>query len=156
MCFKYYSSSVHLLDIIVLLFLCTPVLLVRNRDIKALSDHEYDIMIRKILGSFDTPVTDRTKVEIVVIRKYYRWIRQGHDLTIGASGRTIYLDGKQLLRIEEKERAIKQTIKESKNSGSRKLAGRLKTRFAGCSEGQIITSKSFIYSRCRNMFIGNI
>ena len=112
--FKYYSSSVHLLDIIVLLFLCTLVLLVRNRDIKALSDHEYDIMIR-------TPVT---------------------DLTIGASGRTIYLDGKQLLRIEEKERAIKQTIKESKNSGSRKLAGRLKTRFAGCSEGQIITSKS--------------
>ena len=87
---------------ILLLFSSFSVSCVRNRDVTALSDVDYDLMIRKILGSFDTPVAERTKKEAAVIRKYYRWIDVGHEVTVGRSGRTIYVNGKQLLRKKRK------------------------------------------------------
>ena len=68
-----------------LLFSCFTFSFVRDRDTNALSDQEYDIMIRKIIGSSNKPVADRTKDETVVIRKYYRWVRQGHDVSVGPS-----------------------------------------------------------------------
>ena len=94
--FKYFSNSIHILTFL-LLFSSFPVSCVRNRDINALSDQEYDIMVRKILGSFDKPVTDRTNLDTVVIRKYYRWMRQGHDVTVGAGGRTMSFKAKFVL-----------------------------------------------------------
>ena len=99
-------------------------------------------MIQKVTGSYNVPVADRSTEENRLIRKYYRWISQGKDLSVGSSGKTIYIDGKQLLRTEEKERAIKGAEKESKNSGSRKLTGRIKSRFVGCSEKNVVASKS--------------
>ena len=37
--------------------------MVKERDISALSVEEYEILLRKILGRFNTPVRERTLVE---------------------------------------------------------------------------------------------
>ena len=116
--------------------------MVRNRGLKALSDFEYDIIIRKIIGTYNTAVSERSKEEKVVLRKYYRWIENGCDVRVGSSGKTIYVDDKQLLRESETERIIKRAENESKSSGSRKLAGRVNARYVGCTESSIIKSKA--------------
>ena len=54
-----------------LLNLIVPVLSVRNRNIKALSDEEYDLMIRKITGTYNIPVAERNVKETRLLRKYY-------------------------------------------------------------------------------------
>ena len=97
--------------------LIVTVVSVRNRNINALSDEEYDIMIRKITGAYDTPVAERSSKEMRLLRKYYRWISHGKDLTVGPSGKTIYVDGKQLARRKEIERTIQNAEKVTKNSG---------------------------------------
>ena len=58
-----------------------------NGHITALTDEQYDIMIRKVRGEFDKPLGDRNSVEKNVIRKYYRWLSQGKDIYIGPSGK---------------------------------------------------------------------
>ena len=123
-----------------LLHLIVTVVSVRNRNINALSDEEYDIMIRKITGAYDTPVTERSSKEMRLLRKYSRWISHGKDLTVGPSGKTIYVDG--LVRREEIERTIQNAEKVTKNSGIRKLTERIKNRFVGCSEKNVVVSKS--------------
>ena len=49
----------------------------RERDISALSEEEYEILLRKILGRFNTPVLKRTLVKEKVLRKYYRLTKGG-------------------------------------------------------------------------------
>ena len=128
--------------ILFLLNLIVAVLSVSNRNLKALSDEEYDLMIRKITGRYNIPVAERSVKETRLLRKYYRWICLGNDLSVGPSGKTIYINGKQLVRKEEIERTIKLSEKESKNSGIRKLTGRIQNRYIGCSEKNVATSKS--------------
>ena len=50
----------------------------RERDISALSEEEYEIMLRKILGRFNTLVRERTLVEKNVLRKYYRQEKENY------------------------------------------------------------------------------
>ena len=132
------SSRVFL---IVVLF---PLIVIatRNRGIKALTDYEYDIIIRQVIGTYDTKVSERTKEEKVVLRKYYRWVENGMAITVGASGKTIYVNNKQLLREGEKESVIKRAEKDSKSSGSRKMAGRVNAKYVGLTEKHIIQSKA--------------
>ena len=112
----------------------------RNRDFNALSDEEYDLLLRKITGRYDTPViAERSSADI---RKDYRWINQGKDISVSPSCKTVYIDGKKLMRKEEIERAIKMAEKESKGSGACKVTGRIKARFIGCSEANAVSSKS--------------
>ena len=66
----------------------------REGNIIALSDEEYDVMLKKIVGEFTKPVNERNKLERKMIRKYYRWLREGKDVSIGPSGKTMYVDGK--------------------------------------------------------------
>ena len=73
----------------------------RQRKVTALNDEEYDIILRKLTDSFMIPLRDRTKVERSAIRKYYRWMKSGMEITVGPSGKTLYLEGKQLIRKEE-------------------------------------------------------
>ena len=89
------------------------VIATRNRDYNALSDAEHDIHIRKITGSYGTAVTERSSIDVRILPKYYRWIKQGKDISVGPSCKTIYIDGKQLMRKEETERAIKMLEKET-------------------------------------------
>ena len=114
----------------------------RHRDPSALSDEEYDILLRRITGRYDTPVAERRKEDIRALRKYYRWVKQGKEVSVGPSCNTIYIDGKKLMRRGEVERSIKMAEKESKCSGARKVTGRIKARFIGCSEKNVIASKS--------------
>lgn len=111
------------------------------RNINAISDVEYNILLKKVKGEFTTPVSERTREENKVLRKYYRWISQNKDVRVGPSGRTIYVDGRQLIRKEELNRTIKALEKESKNSGARKLTQRIKDQFVGCSEKVVASSK---------------
>ena len=113
-----------------------------NGHITALTDEQYDIMIRKVRGEFDKPLGDRNSVEKNVIRKYYRWLSQGKDIYIGPSGKTIYINGKQLIQKEELNQAISHARKETKDAGIRKLTQRMKTRFVGCSERKIVSAKA--------------
>ena len=94
-------------------------------------------MLRKITGRYDTPVAERSSADNRLLRKYYRWIKQGKDISVGPSCKTVYIDGKKLTRKEEIERAIKMAEKESKGSGARKVTGRIKARFIGCSEANV-------------------
>lgn len=50
---------------------------VNERTVKALTEEEYDILVRIITNCFETPVVDRTALQKPVIRKYQRWIKQG-------------------------------------------------------------------------------
>ena len=114
----------------------------RAGNIIALSDEEYDVMLKKIVGEFTKPSNERNKFELKMIRKYYRWLREGKDISIGASGKTIYVDGKQVMRKDDIGRAVSRAIKESKNAGNRKLTQRIKARFAGCSHRNVKIVKS--------------
>ena len=113
----------------------------RERDISALSDEEYEILLRKILGRYNTPVIERTMIEKKVLRKYYRLVKGGKELHVGPSGKSIYIDGRLLIRNEEMGKAIKSISKESKNPGIRKLTDRIQSRFVGCSRKKVITEK---------------
>ena len=113
----------------------------RERDISALSEEEYAILLRKLLGRFNTPVRERTSVEKNVLRKYYRLVKGRRELHVGSSGKSIYIDGKLLIRIEEMAKAINSVSKESKNPGIRKLTDRIQSRFAGCSRKKVIAEK---------------
>ena len=53
-------------------------------------------MIKKITGDFKKPSDERTNVEKNVIRKFYRWMTEGKQITVGASGKTIYVPNFQL------------------------------------------------------------
>ena len=77
------------------------VLSARQSNVAALSDEEYNVMIKKITGVFNKPSHERTNLEKSVIRKFYRWIKEGKQITVGVSGTTIYINGKQLMRKEE-------------------------------------------------------
>ena len=57
---------------------------------------------------------------------------------MGPSCKTVYIDGKKLMRKEEIERAIKMAEKKSKGSGARKVTGPI----IGCSEANVVSSKS--------------
>ena len=125
----------------------------KERDISSLSEEEYDILIRKILGRFNTPVSERTLVEKKILRKYNRLVKGEKELRVGPSGKSIYVDGKLLVRNEEVAKAINSISKESKNPGIRKLTERIQSRFAGCSRKKVIAKKLedkslkvFIYS----------
>ena len=113
----------------------------RNRGIKALTDYEYDVIVKKVTGTYDTKVSERTREEKVVLRKYYRWIEKGMEVTVGPSGRTIYVNNKQVLRTGEVDKIIYKADKESKSSGSRKLAGRVNVKYLGLTEKNIIQLK---------------
>ena len=113
----------------------------RERDISALSEEEYTILLRKLLGRFNTPVRERTLVEKNVLRKYYRLVKGGRELHVGSSGKSIYIYGKLSIRNEEMAKAIKSVSKESKNPGIRKLTDRVQSRFAGCSRKKVIAEK---------------
>ena len=63
----------------------------RERDISALSEEEYAILLRKLLGRFNTPVRERTLVEKNVLRKYYRFVKGGRELHVGSSGKSLYI-----------------------------------------------------------------
>ena len=81
------------------LFLIAAVIMLSNgtanqREIRPIEEQEYDILLRKILGQFDTPVSSISKKKQFIIQKYYRWVRNGRDIRVGSSGKTIYIDGK--------------------------------------------------------------
>ena len=99
------------------------------------------ILLRKILGRFNTPVRERTLVEKNVLRKYYRLVKGGREFHVGSSGKSIYIDGRLLIRNEEMGKAINSISKESKNPGIRKLTDRIQSRFAGCSRKKVIAEK---------------
>ena len=65
----------------------------RERNIVALTEEEYDIMVRKIAGQYNKGMADRTLIEKSTIRKYYRWLKQGKHVYLGPSGKTIYIRG---------------------------------------------------------------
>ena len=94
--------------------------------VSALSDIEYEIMLKKVTGLLDSRSDERSVIEKSTIRKFYRWIKSGKTITIGPSGKTLYIDGKQLFRKSELTTAIKKVIRDTKDSGSRKLRDRLK------------------------------
>ena len=60
-------------------FVCSS----RNQALSSLTDEEYEILLRKILGIFDAPVSDRTTVGKSILRKYCRWKKEGRELHIG-------------------------------------------------------------------------
>ena len=72
-------------------FLLKCVLSARQSNVAALSDEEYNVMIKKITGVFNKPSHERTNLEKSVIRKFYRWIKEGKQTTvgIGVTGTTI-------------------------------------------------------------------
>ena len=102
-----------------------------------LTDEEYNIMLRKIMGQSSIPVIEKTKVDRKVERKYYRWLKQGRSLTVGPSLKTIYIDGKKLIRKEELRKLVEVEMKRVKNSGNRKLTGRIKERVISCSHEEV-------------------
>ena len=127
------------------LVLCTVLVYVtyaRPCNVGALSAAEYEIVLRKIMGCYDTPVAERTCVDNRALRKFYRWIKDERHISVGPSGKTIYIDGKKLLKKDEIDLAIKKAEKDTKCSGARKLAERIKARFMGCSENIVVDSKS--------------
>lgn len=93
----------------------------RELSLSPLSDEEYAILLNKLLGRFDTAVTDRSTLEKAVLRKFYRWIKAGRELTVGSSGTNIYVDGKKLLRKSDVKRIIKRMEKSTKQSGRKIL-----------------------------------
>jgi len=126
---------------IIILHLLTLCLCARERTKNALSDEEYDIMIKRIQGCFSTPVNERTNLEKATLRKFYRWKNEGREIVIGASGKSIYVDGKRVMRQGERENVIKQNEKKGKDPGVRKLAHRIKSKYIGCSERHVKTSR---------------
>ena len=114
--------------------------MVKERDISALSEEEYAILIQKILGKFTTPVAERALIEKSVLRKYYRLVK-AKDIHVGPSGKSIYINGRLLLRNEEMGKAIKSVSKQSKGAGVRKVTDRIQSRFAGCSRKKVIAKK---------------
>ena len=60
-------------------------------------------MLKKIVGEFTKPLDERNKLELKMKQKYSRWLREGKDISIGA---TIYVDGKQLMRKDDIGRAV--------------------------------------------------
>lgn len=109
----------------------------RKENVLALRDDEYEVMLKKVLGNFQTPVAERSLIERTINRKYYRWIKEGKELSVGNSGKHIYIDGKRLLRKNELAKAVEKVIKEGKNPGCRTVAGRLKENIAGCSHNDV-------------------
>ena len=105
----------------------------------SLSDEEYNILLNKVLNRFDTAVVDRSTVEKAVLRKYYRWVKAGRQLPVGPSGKNIYIDGKKVMRKSEIKQIVKKMEKNTKGSGSRKLAQRIKSRYIGCTERHVTT-----------------
>ena len=93
----------------------------RDETLCVLTDEEYDILLRKITGSFDKPVNERTKTENSFLRKFYRWKNEGKDLFVGSSGKSIYVNGKRLMHSSERDTIIKKMHKTTKESGSRKV-----------------------------------
>ena len=74
-------------------------------------------MLKKVIGNFKTPVAERSTVERTINRKYYRWLKEGKVLSVGNSGKHIYIDGKRLLRKNEMKKAVEKVIKDGKNHG---------------------------------------
>ena len=108
---------------------------------KALDDEEYELLLRWLRGEFDTQCNNRTTKEKTALRKFYRWMKE-HELKVGVSGRTVYIDGKRLLRSNEIETEIRRADKDTKSSGSRKVKSRLDSSVIGVAESQIIESRS--------------
>ena len=96
------------------------VLCAREQSYSALTEEEYEIMVWKIRGVFNTPVNERDSIEKSVLRKYYRWRKEGRAIIIGASEKTIYVDGRKLMKINDRDIAIKEMEKNSKDSGVKK------------------------------------
>lgn len=130
--------AIKILIILHLLSLCFSV---RERAFSALSDEEYKIMIEKIQGRFSKPVNKRTKLEVGTLRKLYRWKNDGREIVVGASGASIYIDGKRIMRRKERDNLIKEHEKKGKDPGARKLTYRIKSKYIGCSERHIKTSR---------------
>ena len=80
---------------------------------------------------------ERTNLEKAVLRKYKRWKKDGQNIFLGSSEKTIYVDGKKILRNKERDNMINHIEKAAKDPGVRKLTDRIKTRFIGCLEKQL-------------------
>ena len=105
----------------------------RENTVSSLTDEEYNILLNKIINNFDTPVAERSTTEKAVLRKYYRWIKAGKQITIGASFKNIYVDGKRLMRKSELKEIVTRMEKCTKQSGVRKITHRINSRYAGWS-----------------------
>ena len=92
-----------------------------NKNVLALDNNEYNIMLKEIKGNFNVPVSERTKVERTTCRNNYRWMKEGKTLTIGNTGLSIYIDGKRLLRKDEMRLVVKKAIKDGKTLDVGKL-----------------------------------
>ena len=62
----------QLLKELLLCYFVIVVIGVRNRDFNPLSDDEYDLLLRKVTGRYDTPVAERSSADNRLLRKYYR------------------------------------------------------------------------------------
>ena len=140
------------LILLLLMILFCANFLYATRNINAISNNEYEILLKKINGEFNIPVKERIAEMNLIIRKYYRWLDQGKDVRVGPSGRTIYVEGLQLIRKNEIDQAIKGLEKETKNSGVRKLTDRIKQRFVGCTEKNVASAKD----RSKSIKVSNI
>ena len=69
-------------------------------------------------------------------------MNQEKNVYLGPSGKTIYVDGKELIRKGEMTRAISQASKKCQNSGARKLTQRIRNHFVGCSEKDVVNVKA--------------
>ena len=95
---NYLNVFLRTSSLLVILSFLKFVTATREGNIIALSGRRIWRNVKKTVGEFTKPLNERNKLELKTIRKYYRWLREGKNISIEASGKTIYVDGKKLMR----------------------------------------------------------
>ena len=115
-----------------------------------MDEEEYTIIVKLLKGTFNVPVSRRTRVQKSAIVKYWRL---KEELSLDTNGALLH-QGKRVLRKNEINEIVSKTFRSSKSGGYKKLRARAADGYAGISNRNVlkVTSTDFKYKQFNAKF----
>ena len=105
----------------------------RNRQMTAVEDNTYKVLIKMCKKEFDVLVKDRTSTEKAAVVRFWRNKDYLSVEKVNGEEKLLY-DGKVVLKKSEIQNLVRKEYRHCKSNGSRKLKHRLNKQFQGISE----------------------
>lgn len=125
----------------------------KNRQISAMENDVYDIILNLCRGTFHVPVNQRTAIQKATLVRFWR-NKDRYTVKKVDGAEKLLFDGKAVVKKSELKQLVIKEFKHSKGIGSRKLKHKLKQRFHGVSEARVnkILAKSKANQRANARF----
>ena len=129
----------------------------RNRQVTAVEDNTYKVLIKMCKNEFDVPVKDRTSTEKAAVVRFWRNKDHLSVEKVNGEEKLLYHE-RVVLKKSEIQNLVRKDCRRCKSIGSRKLKHRLNKQFQGISEPGIqkVLSRSKLNQRLKVRFTNKV